>query len=170
MKKYLIFIILLLAIIVTGCEKKDTKEPVISNGEKVDTTTMVHEHCERAGSMDGGELSLNYELYYTGEVLNLLKAEEKVISSSDEILTTYENAYRGIHEHYKGLEYYDTEVVRGDTTVTSTIIINYDKVSIPTLIQIEGAEDNIFEDGVAKVAKWKELAKKFGTKCQIVEE
>ena len=170
MKKYLIFIILLLAIIVTGCEKKDTKEQVISNGEKVDTTTMVHEHCSRAGSMDGGELSLNYELYYTGEVLNLLKAEEKVISSSDEILTTYENAYRGIHEHYKGLEYYDTEVVRGDTTVTSTITINYDKVSIPTLIQIEGAEDNIFEDGVAKVAKWKELAKKFGTKCQIVEE
>lgn len=170
MKKYLIFIILFLAIIVTGCEKKDTKEQVISNGEKVDTTTMVHEHCERLGSMDGGELSLNYELYYTGEVLNLLKSEEKVISSSDEILTTYENAYRGIHEHYKGLEYYDTEVVRGDTTVTSTITINYDKVSIPTLIQIEGAEDNIFEDGVAKVAKWKELAKKFGTKCQIVEE
>ena len=170
MKKYLIFIILFLAIIVTGCEKKDTKEQVISNGEKVDTTKMIHEHCERAGSMDGGELSLNYELYYTGEVLNLLKSEEKVISSSDEILTTYENAYRGIHEHYKGLEYYDTEVVRGDTTVTSTITINYDKVSIPTLIQIEGAEDNIFEDGVAKVAKWKELAKKFGTKCQIVEE
>ena len=170
MKKYLIFIILFLAIIVTGCEKKDTKEQVISNGEKVDTTKMIHEHCERAGSMDGGELSLNYELYYTGEVLNLLKSEEKVISSSDEILTTYENAYRGIHEHYKGLEYYDTEVVRGDTTVTSTITINYDKISIPTLIQIEGEEDNIFEDGVAKVAKWKELAKKFGTKCQIVEE
>ena len=170
MKKYLIFIILFLAIIVTGCEKKDNKEQVVINGEKVDTTKMIHEHCERAGSMDGGELSLNYELYYTGEVLNLLKSEEKVISSSDEILTTYENAYRGIHEHYKGLEYYDTEVVRGDTTVTSTIIINYDKVSIPTLIQIEGAEDNIFEDGVAKVAKWKELAKKFGTKCQIVEE
>ena len=170
MKKYLILIILFLAILVTGCEKKVNKEPVVINGEKVDTSEMVHEHCTRLGSMDGGELSLNYDIYYTGEVLNLLRAEEKVISSSDDILTTYENAYRGIHEHYKDLAFYDTEVIRGDTTVTSIMTINYDKLDIPKLIEIEGAEDNIFENGIAKVSKWKELAKKFGTKCEIVEE
>ena len=171
MKKWKIIFVLFLAVFfMYGCEKKKEKETVISNGEKVDTTTMVHEHCTRQGTMDGGEAELKYDIYYTGDVLNILQAEEKVISSNDEVLNTYENAYRGIHEHYKGLEYYDTNVVRGDTTVTSTIVINYDKLSIPTLISIEGEEDNIFENGVPKVTKWKEFAKKLGTKCEKVEE
>ena len=171
MKKWKIVFVLFLAVFfIYGCEKKEEKEVIISNGEKVDTTTMVHEHCIRQGELEGGEADLTYELYYTGEILNLLKSEEKVISSNNEILQRYEDAYRGIHEHYKGLEYYDTEVVRGDTTVTSITVINYDKISIPTLISIEGENDNIFEDGLPKVAKWKELAKKLGAKCEKVEE
>ena len=109
-------------------------------------------------------------MYYTGEILNILKSEEKVISSDQDVLTTYENAYKKIHTNYAGLDYYDTEVVRGDTTVTSTITINYDKIDIDKLLAIEGEEDNIIENGEAKVDKWLTLAKKFGTKCEDVTE
>ena len=107
---------------------------------------------------------------YTGEVLNLIQSEEKVISEDKEILDKYEKAYKDIHAHYEGLEYYDTEVIREDNSVTSTIVINYDKISIPALLSIEGEKDNIVEDGIPKVDKWLELAKKFGTKCTLVEE
>ena len=154
----------------TACEDSSTKEKVISNGEVVNTKKMQHKHCERAGTIDDGEVSLQYEIYYTGEVLNLLKSEEKVISANSEILDTYEKAYKGIHAHYEGLKYYDTEVIRGDTTVTSTIVINYDKIDIEGLLSVEGAKDNIVENGIPKVDKWLELAKKFGTNCTLVEE
>ena len=50
------------------------------------------------------------------------------------------------------------------------MVINYDKVDIARLLEIEGSEDNIIEDGVAKVDKWLTLAKRFGTKCELVED
>lgn len=168
MKTKIWFLVLVvMALFLSGCEQN---EEVISNGKKVNTNKMVHYHCARNGSIDDGDISLQYELYATGEVLNILKSEEKVISANEEILTEYEEAYRKIHAHYEGLEYYDTEVIRGDTTVTSKITINYDKINIQKLLEIEGAEGNIIENGVAKVDKWKEFAKKFGTSCKTVEE
>ena len=130
---------------------------------------MEHKYCTREATLDGGEVKLEYDLYYTGEVLNLLVSKEKIISSSEDILNTYEEAYKKIHLNYEKLENYDTSVVRGDTTVLSTISINYDKVDIDKLIEIEGEEDNIFINKVPKVDKWLELAKKFGTTCELVK-
>ena len=164
----LILVLIICAFFVTGCEEQ---EVITSGGEEVNVTNMQHKHCTREGTIDtGSQVSLNYDIYYTGEALNLLKSEEKVISSDQNVLTTYENAYKKIHANYEGLEYYDTEVVRGDTTVTSTIVINYDKVNIKQLLAIEGEEDNIIENGEAKVDKWLTLAKKFGTKCEEVTD
>ena len=167
-KRYLLVLLLFMVLCLSGCGEK--QEIIISNGEKVNTASMIHEHCTRAGVISDGDVSLNYDIYYTGEVLNLLQSEEKVISSNDETLTIYEDAYKAIHAHYDGLQYYDTEVIRGDTTVTSKITIQYDKLDINQLLAIEGAEDNIIEDGVAKVGKWKEFAKKFGTTCEKVDD
>ena len=44
------------------------------------------------------------------------------------------------------------------------------EIDIDKLIDIEGEKDNIFENKVAKVDKWLELAKRLGTKCELVEE
>ena len=62
------------------------------------------------------------------------------------------------------------KVIRDDNSVTSNITINYDKIDIDQLLNIEGSKDNIVEDGKAKVDKWMSLAKKFGTKCKTIEE
>lgn len=168
-RKYLVLIIIAF-ILLTGCQSKEKKQ-IISNGESVNTSKMVHEHCTRKAKANAGiKVELNYDIYYTGENLNLIYSEEKVISANEEDLNEYEKAYRSIHSHYAALEYYDTEVERTDTTITSKMTINYDKIDIQKLIDIEGEEDNIFENGKAKVDKWLELAKKFGTTCEKVED
>lgn len=169
MKKISIIVCLLLTVVfLCGCEK--TKEnKVISNGVEVNTNEMSHKHCTREATASNALVKLEYDLYYTGDILNLLVSNEKIISDSDEVLNTYENAYKSIHSNYEGLTYYDTSVVRGDTTVTSTIIINYDKIDIDRLIEIEGADDNIFDEKTPKVDKWLSLAEKFGTKCELVK-
>ena len=160
-------IILVVMVLLTACKSSNS---VISNGKKVNTSNLGHLHCTRVGSLDDGTTNLEYDLYYKGEVLNLLISKEEVTSSSSEVLDTYENAYRGIHKYYEGLEYYDTEVVRTDESVKSTITINYEKIDIDKLLDIEGEEDNIFENKVPKVEKWKDLASQFGTKCEEVSE
>ena len=168
MKKTYIMVILLLAcIFISGC---DEKHEIVINGQTINTATMEHKHCTRNATATNADVKLNYDIYYTDDVLNIVKSEEKIISSSDDVLNTYEEAYKKIHANYKDLDYYDTEVIRGDTTVTSTITINYDKVDIDRLIEIEGEEDNIFEQKIPKVSKWLSFAKKFGTTCEKVEE
>ena len=160
--------ILLCVLLMTGCEEKNNSNTIISNNEKINTSTMVHEHCTREGSVEDGDANLNYDLYYTGEVLNLLQSEEMIISSTSTVLDEYEQAFKNIDKYYEGLEYYDTKVIRTATSVARNTTINYDKINIANLLAIEGEEDNVIEDGVAKVALWKELAKKFGTTCEQV--
>lgn len=173
MKKISILILLSSLLLITGCEDKE-KEPVISGGEEVDTSKMIHEHCTRAASGGTGvDVSLNYDIYYTGDDLNLLKSEEKVTSSNNETLTTYEEAYNKIKTSYEGLDYYDQEVIRGDTSVTNSITINYDKIDMDKLVAIEGSTIDIsgdtfeiYKDGKASASVWKKMAKKVGTTCK----
>ena len=164
MKKIMMGIILLLCIfLICGCQDENDNENSLSKKE-------VHEHCVRAGVIDDGEVSLQYDLYYKGEVLNRLVSEEEVTSSNSSTLDTYENAYREIHKRYDSLKYFEAKVVREEDSVTSKVVIHYDKVNMDQLLSIEGEKDNIIENGVAKVNKWKELAKKFGTSCTVVED
>lgn len=173
MKRNILVLLLIGVLLITGCESKN-EEKIISGGEEVDTKEMVHEHCTRTATAESGvEVSLNYDIYYTGDVLNLLKSEEQVVSASEDALNTYEEAYNKIHANYQGLDYYDTEVVRGDTTVTSTMIINYDKIDMNKLVEIEGSTIDIagdtyeiYKDGKASASVWKSMAKKVGTTCK----
>ena len=159
------WIILLLCIfLLVGCKAQTNQN------KKQDSNKMIHEHCVRTGTLEGGEVSLQYDVYYTGEKLNLVFSEETVISSSEQVLNNYENAYRSIHQNYKDLKYYDTEIVRNTNSVTSKMTIHYDQIDLEQLLRIEGNEDNVVEDGIAKIEKWKALAKRLGASCQVVED
>lgn len=170
MKKYNLLVLALVCIFaISGCVTSE--KTVKTSNNKVKTGKMVHKHCTRAATAgEGIDVSLNYELYYTDDLLNVLHSEEKVISENSESLDTYEKAYKDIHANYKGLKYYDTDVIRDENSVTSIIHIDYDKVNIAALIDIEGEADNVFENGQAKVDKWIKLSKKFGTKCTVVND
>lgn len=168
-KRTLGFILVLLLLFTTACSKTVTVVNEDGTSQKM-KVKKVHEHCTRVGSMQGNaQADLNYEIYYTGEVLNKIESTEKVTSIDESILDQFEEAYKQIHAYYEGLKYYDAEVTRTSNSVTNKIVINYDKIDAEKLLEIEGEEDNIFEEGVPKVAKWKELTKKVGMTCEVVE-
>ena len=162
----LLLLIVLSLFIIVGCDNEDDENLIVSNNEKVDVSEMEHQHCTRAANAgEGIEVRLDYDIYYKGDSLLLLKSVEKVITDDKTSLDTYENAYNSIKKYYEGLDYYDHKVVRNSNSVTNSITINYEKIDIDALVAIEGEEDNIIEDGVAKVSKWRELGKKFGVVC-----
>lgn len=150
-KVSLLAFVSLFAFLVTGCDKQ------------------VHEHCTRAGSLDGGEVDLQYDIYYTGDRLNMTISNEKIISDNSSILNQYEDSYNDINKHYEGIKYYENKVTRNSNSVLSYTKIDYDHVDINRIIELEGEEDNIFENGRASVKKWKDFTKKVGTKCEVVE-
>lgn len=169
----LILLIIVSLFIVTGCNSQSNNKAnnqVISNGEKVDTKTMKHKHCTR--SADAGtntDMVLEYDVYYTGEKLNLLISHEELKTEDQDMLKEYEDAYKKIATYYEGLEYYEQEVTKTSNSVTNKTTINYDKIDIKKLLAIEGEDDNIVENGEAKVDLYLALLKRFGGKCEDVE-
>ncbi len=164
MKKIMfITISFLLVLTMTACTKEEKEI-----GEEIEVTNgkQVHEHCSRKGTIDdNSSAEMEYELYYTDGIINRIESTEVVTSTSEETLDTYEDAFRKIHEYYTDIDNYETKIIRTSTTVTSKMDINYDKIDIAKLIELEGEEDNIFEDGLPKVSKYKEFIKKVGITC-----
>lgn len=122
--------------------------------------------CSRKGTLDNGASQLNYELYYEGDYLTILHSTEKVYSSDEEVLDTFEEAYNNIFKAYEGLEYYDAMVTREEGVVTTDIVINYAKIDTSSLLEIEGEEDNVIDkDGKVRVKTWLNFAKQYGVTC-----
>ena len=60
-------------------------------------------------------------------------------------------------------------MIRTSNSVLNETTINYDEIDIKKLLDIEGEEDNIIEDGKAKVDLYIALLKRFGGTCEDVE-
>ncbi len=180
-KKISLLVILIISLfIVTACDEQSNNNTQENNNynnnqssnnkEVVVSGEMKHKTCTRSAEIDGNaEVELNYDIYYTGENINKLISKEKIISNDKDILDEYENAYKTIAGYYEGLKYYDQVVTRTNTEVFNKITIDYDNINIRQLLDIEGEEDNIVENGKAKLNLYLDLLKQFGGTCEDVE-
>lgn len=160
MKMIKLILVFVLTIFITGCGESDR---VVLEPDYQGEGTL---NCTREGELEGGSVNFRYEVDYRDGYITKLHSIEKVNSSDKELLDTYEDAYRNIFAVYKDLNYYDNKVTRNDQSVVSDTIINYEKIDMEKLLEIEGEEDNVIEDGKVKVDTWLGFAKKFGTTCE----
>lgn len=160
MKKGIVFLFaIILVFTVTACDKKES--------DRVSESDQIHITCNRTGTIDENSgAKMTYEVYYTGDIINYIESTEVVTSTSSSVLDTYEAAYKKIHDYYTDIDHYETELIRTTTTVTSKMYIDYDKINIKELVELEGEEDNIFEDNLPKMSKYREFAKKIGITCE----
>lgn len=176
-----IALLLIAILLLAGCGKenetttkntqeKKTSEPSINNKTEVpesQTEGMSKLTCTREADAGSDiDVNLNYEVYYQGEYIQILHSTEQVVTDNQETLDEYENAYKGIYKNYEGLKYYDNTVKRTDNSVTSDTVINYGKIDIDKLLDIEGEEDNVIKNGKVKLDDWLEFTEKFGMKCE----
>lgn len=147
-------IVLVMVLLLAGC---GSNSAVSSDGVK---------KCTRTGTVTNGSTEMNYEVYYKGEDVVLLHSTEKIISDSSSVLDTYEEAYKSIFKQYEGLEYYDNKITRSSNSVTNEITINYEKIDMGKLLDIEGEENNVIENGKVKLDTWLSFAKKYGVTCE----
>lgn len=172
--------IFMVAFFIVGCsddKKKDSTAEFSSNQEDItdssnnrietDTENMKKLSCTRDADAGAGiDVNLSYEVYYQGEYIQILYSKEQVISDDQDVLDEYENAYRSIDKNYEGLKYYDISIVRTEDSVTDETVINYGKIDIDKLLEIEGEEDNVIKDGKVKLDDWLEFTEPFGMKCE----
>ena len=176
--KMLFWIIICSVFFITGCG--NDVDTGISNsndnntGSSESSIKSVNDLSSKKGSLicsrdakagEGMTTAFNYYIDYKNGNILKLHAIEMVKTSNQEDLDIYEDAYNNINKNYNGLKYYDSEVIRTKDSVSRDTVINYEKIDIDKLLAIEGEEDNIIEDGKAKLNTWLDFASKFGTTC-----
>ncbi len=161
-----ITLVIISLFLLTGCGKEVESGTKIDS--KVDTTksngTLI---CSReANAQNNAQAKFYYEVNYRKGNITKLYTSEKVLTTDDSTLDTYENAYKKISQVFKNLNYYSTKVIRDESSVEYTSTIQYDKVDMEKLKALENSEDSIIKDGKIKVKDWLEFAEQFGTKCE----
>lgn len=149
MKKLKLLLVVLLALIVTGCGKAEEK-------------TMT---CTRTLNQDGLKMEFNYTVTYQGDYVKTVKSVEKVTSDDPTVLDTYKSAVEQLYAPYEKLDYYDTKVTIEGNTMTSTADINYEKIDVDKLIELDSANKQMFTDGKIKVETMESVYNQVGATC-----
>ena len=153
-------VLLIVLLICSGCSEEDTKLNKKENESVLNCT-------RETASQNNLKTSLKYSIYYDGDYVTRTVSIEKVISDDNNVLEEYKKAYENVFSTYKDIAYYDNKVERDGNTVTSTTVINYEKVDTKRILEIEGEEGNVFEsDGKVKKDTLVSLYKKYGAKCE----
>lgn len=163
MKKVNMCLLLILSIIlISGCGDESILDKVQKEGnEKILNCTRT------TTKQDNLKASFKYTIYYDGDYVTKAVAIEKVKSDDKDILKEYKEAYENVFSSYKDIDYYDNEVKQEGNTVSTTTVVDYRKVDVNKIIEIEGKEDNIFDDDL-KVKKDTLVSfyKKYGITCK----
>lgn len=155
-KKYkLLFLIVAVIFLITGCENSEEKDYQVINCRRIPNIADVNTTAE-----------LTYQIYYEDEYVKKTISKEVVTSSDEKTLKEYKDAFENVFSKYKDIKYYENEVTTTSGTVTSTTTIDYDKVDTAKIIEIEGEKGNIFtEDKKVKLQTLLDLYQKNGTEC-----
>ena len=164
-KNSIAVLVFTLILFLTGCDSSNDT----NLGTKYSTDGLNHITCSRdaEASDENTDVEIKYDLYYDdNDYLKVLKSVEKITSSNGEVINKYKEAYEKVYSVYNDIDYYDNNIVVQDNTITSTTSINYGKIDMDKLLEIEGKEDNVkVENGKIKLSDWKSFAKKYGTTC-----
>lgn len=172
MKIVKISLIFLLVVCSCACSSEDDRSNIVADkidSSLYDTSDFSYITCSRdTETTQSEDVTIKFEVYYDNEKnIQVLKSYEKVESSDSSVLSQYEKAYKTIYSVYANLDYYDNEITTSNNSVTSITYINYGKIDMDKLMEIEGKEDNVVvTDGKIKLADWKSFAKKYGTVCK----
>lgn len=143
MKKNFLLVILLICLsLFTGCNSKE---------QKVLTCTR------NATITDGVKMELTYKATYTGDYVDVIETEEKIIADNTSILESYKTSIESIYSPYKNIEYYSYDVTISGNTLTSTTKIDYANIDTDKLIEIDSANATLIKDGKVRIDDVKAL-------------
>ena len=151
--KILLIAVLIVTLIITGCNsKKEETKTLVCTSDTIVTT--------------GVQMILNYKVTYTGDYVELIKTEEKIISDDESILEKYKTSVESLYSPYQDVEYYNYSVEISDDTLISKTEIDYLKVDTNKLIEIDSNNATFITDGKIKINDVKAMYEAVGATCK----
>ena len=110
-------------------------------------------------------MDLKYTVVYQGNYVKQVTSVETITTDDEEVLNTYKTSVEKVYAPYQDLEYYDTNVSVEGNTMTSTVNINYEKLDVDKLIEIDSANGQLFSDGKITISTMENLYNQVGATC-----
>ncbi len=129
MKKIIVLGIALL-VFITGCGAEPEQKMV----------------CTRTGNMNGIKMDFRYEVYYQGQDVNKVETKEIIESDSQETLNTYKTTIENLYSNFDNIDNYKYNVVVEGNTLTSTTDINYAKIDMDQLLEVDSSIQQLLND------------------------
>lgn len=177
--KYL-FLVIALLLLVTGCKKSEPDIVNMSGTDKEFSDDAAYNinvngsgrlQCIRDVNITQLEDDFRYSVTYKDGVITMLHSQEKVTGTNTSLLDEYEEAYKSIKDLYKGLRYYDVTVTRDGNSVIYDTVINYEKIDMDKLREIEPeieGQADIYKNNKLMLKTWWEFSKDMGMTCKGV--
>lgn len=145
--KKIIALTLLSLILITGCGKEKTMT------------------CTRTMNQNSISFDLKYEVEYLKDYVTKIKSTEMVKSSDKNVLESYKETVEKIYEPYKDVEHYNYSVEITEDTLISKTDLDYTKIDVDKMIEIDSANSKIIKDGKIKLEDIKNTYETMGLIC-----
>lgn len=150
MKKILVTIMVIGALLFTGCGAEKEK-------------TMK---CSRTINQAAIKMNLTYNVTYKGDYVTKIESSEEVTTEDESTLELYKTQLESTTVSFKDIEHYDHEIKIDGNTLTSTITIDYEKIDTNKLIEIDSSMKQIIKDGKISVETIEALYSQLGITCE----
>lgn len=153
MKKGILYAMLLVMILgITGCNAKEERKTL---------------NCTRNVTIEEGtRMELWYQVTYTGDFVEVIETEEKVISNNTDFLETFRDNVEKLYSPYKNVEHYDYDVQISGDTLTSKTRIDYSQIDTNQMLEIDSANESLIHDGKIKISDIKLMYESLGVTCK----
>lgn len=157
MKKKLLILGIIALVLITGC----------GQGSKDITVKEEKILCTRTGNMNNLEMDFNYEVYYEGNNVNKVQTTEKITSEDTSVLEQSKQQIENLYSNFDNIENYNYNVVIEGNTLTSTTDINYEKIDIDELLEIDSSISQLLnDDNKIDLEKITQVYEQTGATCE----
>jgi len=166
MKKYgLLLASLLLMFSVAGCGKDEdvatnngnqqnnqsntnNNQSNTNNNDDIDTVKIAT--CDLIEDYDGYSIQAMYSVTATGNVVDIIRTEERITSTDQATLNMFETNVKNTYSVFDDLEHYEYEVTKGSGYVLSKTDIDYRRIDMDEMLAAN-SEISIMLDSNKKV-------------------
>lgn len=159
MKKLNVILCLLISFSLTGCFNNNKN---ISDSNDKTLTTVCRGEQE---IKEGISANFKYELTSKNDNVLTLISTETIESSDSEYLENVKKSIEDTYSIYNNIKYYEYEIKIEDNKLISTVNIDYSKIDLNKLVDIDKANENIIVDGKVSLNNLKNMYESLGSVC-----
>ena len=142
------FFILFMVFVFTGCGSKKVMS------------------CSYKSTQNNVKMDLSYTVNYKGNNVINVKSVEKIESDDSEVLHDYKVMVEEMYAPYSNISNYTYEIDVNGNTLTSTTNINYKKINLNDMIEIDPNIQQLIKDNNINIDLMKLSYENLGLTCK----